>query len=126
MAISLYLGLFGRYSTGTRATWSATIRHASTNYTGKLVKESGYHMLSHYKQNVTIKVFERLATSLKYTHMSKREYLSLKMDLFEDYSYPKPFPTDKFQRLKHESPNQSYVILGQKGTGKSCKRRKTN
>ena len=44
--------------------------------------------------------------------------LRLKMDLLDDYSLPRPFPNDMFLRLPNGSPDQSYLILGQKETGR--------
>ena len=39
------------------------------------------------------------------------------MDLFQEYSHPKPFPRDMYLRLPGGSPDGAYLILGQKGTG---------
>ena len=43
----------------------------------------------------------------------------MKMDLFNEYAHPKPFPKDMFLRLNEGSPDQAYVILGQRSTGKN-------
>ena len=50
--------------------------------------------------------------------MSRRTALRLKMDLLDEYSLPRPFPNDMFLRLPDGSPDQAYLMLGQKGTGK--------
>ena len=54
---------------------------------------------------------------MKRINMSKRRFLWYKMDLFKDYKYPKPFPSDIFLRLPSGSPNQAYLFLGTKRTG---------
>ena len=69
------------------------------------------------EKNFTIKVFEKLHSSMKKINMSKRRFLLHKMDLFKDYSHPDPFPVDMFLRLPLGSPDQAYLMLGTKGTG---------
>ena len=54
---------------------------------------------------------------MKRKNMSRKKALSLKLDIFDDYSHPKPFPKDMYLRLPNGSPNQAYLILGTKGTG---------
>ena len=98
-------------------TWSAVTRSPVTKRRA-LWNLPGNEILLLHKQNYTIKVFERLYASLKRTDMSQKQALRLKMDIFQDYGYPKPFPRDMFQRLPEGSPNQAYLMLGQKGTGK--------
>ena len=49
--------------------------------------------------------------------MSRKSFYANKLDLFKEYEYPKPLPTDYFLRLPDGSPAQSYLVLGQKGTG---------
>ena len=79
---------------------------------------AGPDILALIKNDTKLKVFERLNTALKRKEMSKRTSLMYKMDIFKDYSYPQPFPMDKFLRLADGSPNQAYLMLGTKGTGK--------
>ena len=78
---------------------------------------TGSNVLSRLNQGHLIKVFETLNADLKGKHMSTNMSLRHKMDLFHDYSHPKPFPDDMFLRLPHGSPNQAYLILATKGTG---------
>ena len=80
---------------------------------------SGTDILSRLKQNYSLNVFERLNSRLKTTYLSKRSSLIYKMDIFDDYTFPQPFPPDKFLRLPHGSPDQAYLMLGTKMTGKS-------
>ena len=77
----------------------------------------GHELISFLNESYTVKVFERLNSKLKRQSMSKRKFLWSKMDLFQEYSHPKPFPQDMFLRMPLGSPNQAYVILGTKGTG---------
>ena len=79
---------------------------------------TGDTILSLRKKNYSVKVFERLHTRRKREKMSKIMSLMYKMDIFKDYSYPKPFPADKFTKLPHGSPDQAYLILGTTGTGR--------
>ena len=97
-------------------TWNAVVKNPSKNksFHGGL---SGHELLSFLDKNYTIKIFEKLNSKLKRLNMSKRMYLWSKMDLFKEYSHPKPFPPDMFQRLPFGSPNQAYLILGTVGTG---------
>ena len=99
-------------------TWSTISRHASTNYSGTLQNVPAHDILSLYKDNYILKIFERLPASLKRKNMSRRRALLMKMDLFNEYAHPKPFPKDMFLRLNEGSPDQAYVILGQRSTGK--------
>ena len=111
------VGLLGRYPREWNVSWTTRYRHASTNYSGSLRKIQG-HGISYLLQNgYIIKIFEKLNASLKRMKMSKKEYLINKMDLFEDYEFPKPFPPDKFLKLPR-TPNHAYLILGHRGTGK--------
>ena len=41
------------------------------------------------------------------------------MDIFKEYAHPKPFPTDMFLKLPDGLPDQAYIMLGQKGTGRT-------
>ena len=102
-------------------TWVTSVRHSSRNYSGTVLRVPGHYILSLYEKNYTIKVFEKLSVSRKqgYMYMSTRKFHSLKMDLIKEYQHPKPFPTDMFLSLPNGSPDQAYVILGQKGTGKT-------
>ena len=104
-------------------TWVTALRHTSSNYSGRVLRVPGHYILSLYEKNYTIKVFEKLSVSRKrgYMYMSTRKFHSLKMDLVQEYAHPKPFPTDMFLKLPNGSPDQAYVILGQKGTGKIFK-----
>ena len=79
---------------------------------------AGPDILALLKNHTMFKVFERLNAGLKRKQMSRRVSLMYKMDIFKDYSYPQPFPKDKFLRLADGSPNQAYLMLGTKGTGK--------
>ena len=99
-------------------TWRTSLRHASTNYLAKQLNLPGHSILSLVDQNYTVAVFEKLSTSKKKKSLSTEQFLLLKMDLFKDYTHPKPFPTDMFLRLPNGSPDQAYVFLAQKGTGK--------
>ena len=78
---------------------------------------TGSDILSLLKSGYSIKIFETLNAFLKREGMSKRKSLRYKMDLFHDYSSPDPFPEDMFLRLPKGSPDQSYLMLGTKGTG---------
>ena len=99
-------------------TWSMCAKSPSATLR-TMRRLHGYNILLLRERNYTIKVFEKLYASLKKKSMSKNQALKLKMDLFEEYSYPKPFPKDRFLTLPSGSPNQAYVMLGQKGTGKA-------
>ena len=79
---------------------------------------TGPDILSLLKKDYSLKIFEKLNAALRGKTFSKRTSLGLRMDIFKDYSYPQPFPDDKFLRLPHGSPNQAYLMLGTKGTGK--------
>ena len=97
--------------------WNTVTRHVSSNYSGTHWKIPGNQIISLYESKYTIKLFDRLSAGLKRNNMSKKRFLQEKMDLFMEYSYPKPFPTDMFLRLPKGSPDAAYLILGQKGTG---------
>ena len=111
------IGLLNRYPPEWNVYWSTTYRHESQNYSGFLEKITGHKILSLLKEGYVIKIFERLKASLKRLKLSKKEYLTNKMDLFEDYQFPKPFPPDMLLKLPR-TPNHAYLILGQQGTGK--------
>lgn len=115
--LSLLQGLLNRYPPEMNVTWVTSLRHASTNYSGALFNLSAQHILSLMERNYTLKVFERLSASKKRQSLSRKTFLSLKMDLFKEYAHPKPFPKDMFLSLSDGSPDQAYVILAQKGTG---------
>ena len=113
-----FAGLLQRYPPDLDEGWRSTVKDPLTNVTyHRTVK--GSDLADLYDQNCTIKVFHILETSKKRKSMSKRKALQLKMDLFDDYSYPKPFPKDMFLRLPNGSPDQAYLVLGQKGTGRT-------
>ena len=78
---------------------------------------TGSDILSRLKQGHSVRVFEALNAALKTVNMSERMSLIHKMDIFEDYSQPQPFPEDLFLRLPRGSPNQAYLMLATKGTG---------
>ena len=115
--IFLSEGLLSRYPSEMNVNWVTVTRHPSSNYTGRIRNIPGHDILHLYESNHTVKVFERLSARLKRKNMSKRRYLLEKMDLFQEYSHPKPFPRDMYLRLPDGSPDAAYVILGQKGTG---------
>ena len=109
-------GLLSRYPAKMNVTWTSLTRNPATNEYN-FERRTGHQLLHLYQQNHTIRVFERLLSGLKCEIMSPLMSSYLKMDLFDEYSYPRPFPNDKFLRIPKGSPNQSYVMLGQKGTG---------
>ena len=112
-----YSGVLNRYPTNLNITWNTVGKDPFTNDMF-FRRTTGADILSLLKNNYTIKVFERLNSSLKRKKMSKRTSYIYKMDIFKDYSYPQPFPLDKFLRLPDGSPNQAYLMLGTKGTGR--------
>ena len=75
--------------------------------------------MSLLKEKYTVKVWETLRASRKRRERSQRLSLNLKMDLFDEFTYPTPFPKDIFQRLPTLSPHLEYIMLGQKGTGRN-------
>ena len=97
-------------------TWSAVTKDPVTNesFVGGI---PGHKLVSMLEKNYTIKIFQTLHASLKRDNMSKRRSLQFKLDIFKEYSHPKPFPKDKFQNMPKGSPKQAYLILGTKGTG---------
>ena len=113
----LYLGLLRRYPTELNITWNTVGKDPITNERF-LRRCRGDDILSLLKKNYSLKIFERLNTGLKRQGLSKRMMLKLKMDIFKDYSFPQPFPADKFLRLPNGSPDQAYLILGTIATGK--------
>ena len=121
--IHCVIGLLSRYPAKLNVTWNAILRHESTNYAGTWRQIPGHDILPLFSKNYTIKVWETLKASLKRRGMSKRMTLTLKMDLFDEYSYPIPLPNNIFLRLPKESPfpDLEYVILGQKGTGRTIR-----
>ena len=99
-------------------TWSSVVKNVSTNeYTHTM--RTGHQLMQFLEHNHTLKVFHRLHSSLRRTNMSRRIALRLKMDLFDEYSLPRPFPNDMFLRLPNGSPDQAYLMLGQKETGRT-------
>ena len=111
------IGLLNRYPREWNVSWSTSFRHASTNYSGTFKNVQAHEILSLLKKGFVIKIFEKLYASLKRLKMSKKEWLRHKMDLFEDYEFPKPFPPDMLLKLPR-TPNHAYLILGHQGTGK--------
>ena len=110
-------GLSSRYPTYLNITWSTVAREPITS--GNILNYlTGTEILSLLKKDYSLKVFERLRTTLKQEGMSKRMSLKNKMDIFEDYCYPQPFPVNKFLKLPSGSPDQAYLMLGTKGTGR--------
>ena len=106
-----------RYPTELNITWSTIARDPITSE-NILNYLTGTDILSLLKKDYSLKVFERLRTTLKKEGMSKRMSIKNKMDIFEDYTYPRPFPVDKFLKLPSGSPDQAYLMLGTKGTGR--------
>ena len=98
-------------------TWKVMTTSLITKTASKSRLE-GHKILSLQAKNHAIKVFEKLPSGLKRENMSRDMLLKLKMDLLKEYGHPKPFPTDKFLKLPSGSPDQAYLILGQKGTGR--------
>ena len=115
----LYLGsgLLNRYPRELNITWPTLGKDPITNQSF-LRRMAGSDIIALLKNHTMFKVFERLNAGLKRKQMSRRVSLMYKMDIFKDYSYPQPFPRDKFLRLPDGSPNQAYLMLGTKGTGK--------
>ena len=111
-----YLGILNRYPAELNITWTTFGVDPSTNerFIGH---KTGSDILSRLKRDYSIKVFEKLHTGLKKKYLSKRKSLIYKMDIFEDYTFPQPFPADKFLRLPNGSPDQAYLMLGTKSTG---------
>ena len=114
----MYPGLLRRYPTELNITWDTVGKDPVTNE--RFVRPlTGDDILSLLKKNYSIKIFQRLNAGLKRQDFSKRMILKLKMDIFEYYSFPQPFPADKFLRLPNGSPDQAYLMLGTKTTGTS-------
>ena len=109
--------MLSRYPTELNITWSTV---ASDRITSDYIFDllTGTDILSLLKKDYSLKVFERLRTRLKKECMSKKMSLRNKMDIFEDYSHPQPFPMDKFLKLPSGSPDQAYLMIGTKGTGR--------
>ena len=105
-----------RYPAELNIQWNTLGQDPVTNETF-VRRIPGQSILSLLKNGYLLKVFEKLNTKPKRQQMSKRMYLMKKMDIFKDYSYPTPFPRDKFLKLPDGSPNQAYLMLGTKGTG---------
>ena len=97
-------------------TWTAVTKDPVT-HKSVIGSIPGYELLSMLEKNYTIKIFEKLYSSLRIKKMSKESSLQFKLDIFKDYSSPKPFPKDMFLNLPQGSPNQAYLMLGTKGTG---------
>ena len=110
-------GLLSRYPIELNIRWRTFARDPITheNIVGY---RTGTDILSLLKKDYSLKVFERLRTTLKQEGMSKRMSLKNKMDIFEDYCYPQPFPVNKFLKLPSGSPDQAYLMLGTKGTSR--------
>ena len=110
-------GLLSRYPIELNIRWRTFARDPITheNIVGY---RTGTDILSLLKKDYSLKVFEKLNARLKKASMSKRMSLRKKMDIFEDYSYPQPFPVDKFLNLPNGSPDQAYLMLGTNGTGR--------
>ena len=112
--------MLARYPAKLNVTWTAYLRHKSTKYVGSAGQQlPGHDILSLLKENYTIKVWETLRAARKRQKLSQPLSLSLKMDLFDEYAYPTPFPKDIFQRIPTLSPHLEYIMLGQKGTGRN-------
>ena len=116
LIISLPLGLLSRYPKELNVTWNAVVQNPIDKHRWHSYIQ-GDTLLQFLHRNYTIKVFEKLNASMKRKNMSRKKALSLKLDIFNDYSHPKPFPKDMYLRLPNGSPNQAYLILGTKGTG---------
>ena len=115
----MLLGLLTRYPEELNVSWTTVSRHQSTNYSGTFWKVPGHYVWSLYKRNHTFKIYEHLTSSIDASSMSQKKVLNLKLDLLQEFSYPSPFPKNMFLKLAKGSSNQqSYVILGGKGTGK--------
>ena len=112
----MYLGLLRRYPNDLNITWT-TVGKAQITNERFLLRLTGNEILSLLKEDYSLKIFEKLNSRLRRTRMSKRMSLKLKMDIFEDFSFPKPFPVDKFLRLHNGPLDQAYVILGTAATG---------
>ena len=110
--------MLNRYPDELNITWSTFGKDPITNerFSGRM---KGKDILSRLKKDCSLKVFERLHASLKRKYLSKRSSLIHKMDIFEDYTFPQPFPPDKFLRLPNGTPDQAYLMLGTKTTGTS-------
>ena len=108
-----------RYPANLNITWRTFGKDPRTNEKF-LGRKTGSDILSRLKNDYSLKVFEQLNAGLKTKHLSKKMSLIHKMDIFEDYTFPQPFPTDKFLRLPNGSPDQAYLMLGTKTTGKYC------
>ena len=64
-------------------------------------------------------MFEKLRPRKSAFHMSRKKWLTMKMDLFDEYEPPKPFPSDKHLKISKNPPTLAYIFLGTKGTGKN-------
>ena len=110
-------GVLNRYPSELNISWTTVAKDPITSE-NLYAHMTGADILRLLKKDYSVKVFERLQTKLKKKSMSKRMSLMNKMDIFKDYSYPQPFPVDKFLKLPNGSPNQAYLMLGTKGTGR--------
>ena len=113
------LGILTRYPAELNITWSTIGKDPITNERFSR-RMTGVDILSRLKRNCSLKVFEKLHAGLKTKYLSKRSSLIYKMDIFDDYTFPQPFPPDKFLRLPNGLPDQAYLMLGTKATGKMC------
>ena len=115
--LAIFLGLLGRYPRGLNIPFTTVYRHPSTNYSRTMESIPGHEVLSLMKKGFVVKIFERLKVGLKRIGMSKTKYLKGKIDLFEEYQFPQPFPPDMMLK-RPMGRDQGYLILGQQGTGK--------
>ena len=70
-----------------------------------------------FNNGYLIKVFKKLQKDAKGWTENKDEAKELMLDLFDDYSFPKPMPEDEFYDF-HVDTNQAYLLLATAGTGK--------
>ena len=71
-----------------------------------------------FNNGYLIKVFKKLQKDAKGWTEDKDEAMELMLDLFDDYSFPKPLPEDEFYDF-HVDTNQAYLLLSTEGTGKT-------
>ena len=112
----MYLDLLKRYPPELNITWNTVGKDPITNERF-LSRLTGNEILLRLEKDYSLKIFEKLNSRLRRTRMSKRMSLKLKMDIFEDFSFPRPFPVDKFLRLPDGPIDNAYVILGTTATG---------
>ena len=117
LTLTIFLGLLSRYPPGVNIPFNTVYRHASTNYSKTLEFISWHDVLLLMKKGFIIKIFDKLKASLKGLNMPKAQYLSLKLDLLDEYRFPRPMPPDMMLKRPRGS-DHAYLILGQQGTGK--------